>query len=52
MPDASAKILDQLAVPQNERGFDRLAEGQALASGTPLPPPQGVFPRFVEEAGN
>jgi methionyl-tRNA synthetase len=52
MPDASAKILDQLAVPQEERGFDRLAEGQALASGTPLPPPQGVFPRFVEEAGN
>ena len=52
MPDASAKILDQLAVPHDERGFDRLAEGQALASGTPLPPPQGVFPRFVEEAGS
>jgi methionyl-tRNA synthetase len=52
MPDASAKILNQLAVPNDERGFDRLAEGQTLASGTPLPPPQGVFPRFVEEAGS
>lgn len=52
MPDASAKILDQLAVPAGERGFDRLAEGQALASGTLLPCPEGVFPRFVEEAGS
>ena len=38
-----------LSVPAGERGFDRLAEGQALASGTPLPRPEGVFPRFVDD---
>ena len=50
MPDASSKILDQLALGPDERGFDRLGPGGALTAGTPLPAPQGVFPRFVEEA--
>lgn len=49
MPDASARLLDQLAVGEGERGFDRLAPEHALAPGTPLPKPQGVFPRYVEE---
>ena len=40
--------LDQLGVPADGRGFDALAH--ALPAGTALPPPQGVFPRFVEEA--
>jgi len=48
MPGSAAKILDQLAVPAAERSF--AAFDQALASGTPLPAPQGVFPRFVEAA--
>jgi methionyl-tRNA synthetase len=48
MPEASARILDLLAVPAGERGFDRLGPGHALVPGTPLPPPQGVFPRHVE----
>jgi methionyl-tRNA synthetase len=46
MPDAAAKILDQLAVAPADRaftGFDK-----ELVSGTPLPKPQGVFPRYVE----
>ncbi|QJE72898.1 methionine--tRNA ligase [Aerophototrophica crusticola] len=47
MPDTSNRILDQLAVPGNARGFDALATG-TLAGGTALPAPQGVFPRFVE----
>jgi methionyl-tRNA synthetase len=48
MPDASARILDQLGVPAGERGFDRLGPGSALVAGTALPPPQGVFPRYVD----
>ncbi len=48
MPTASARLLDQLAVPEVRRGFDSFGAGHALAAGTPLPPPAGIFPRFVE----
>lgn len=48
MPDASAKILDQLALGPDARGFGSLGPAGALVAGTPLPTPQGVFPRFVE----
>src|SRR5471032_1439014 len=46
MPDSTARILDQLAVPTEARTF--AAFDSELAPGTPLPKPQGVFPRFVE----
>lgn len=49
MPDTMNKLLDQLAVPSDERGFTSLTENYALKSGTPLPTPTGVFPRYVEE---
>jgi len=48
MPDAMSKLLDQLAVPAHERNFSVLTPEHALKSGTPLPAPQGVFPRYVE----
>ncbi len=48
MPDAMSKLLDQLAVPVDERSFAALTEQHALKPGTPLPAPQGVFPRYVE----
>ena len=48
MPGSTAKILDQLAVPAESRGFDRF--DAELSVGTLLPVPQGVFPRFVEAA--
>lgn len=48
MPDAAAKILDQLAVPADERNFAHLTTSYRLKPGTPLPAPVGVFPRFVE----
>jgi len=48
MPDAMNKLLDQLAVPAHERDFAALTQQHALKSGTALPPPQGVFPRYVE----
>jgi methionyl-tRNA synthetase len=48
MPGSMARMLDQLGVPADAR--DLAALGTALAEGTVLPAPQGVFPRFVEEA--
>jgi methionyl-tRNA synthetase len=46
MPASMARMLDQLGVPGDARDFAALAT--PLAAGTPLPPPQGVFPRYVE----
>ncbi len=53
MPGASARILDQLAVPEDARTFEHLGADHALAPGTALPAPEGVFPRFEndEKAG-
>ncbi len=45
-PTAAGKILDQLAVPQNQRMFKHLTDEFALQSGTKLPAPEGVFPRI------
>ena len=47
MPDSMARMLDQLGVPDDARMLADLAN--PLPSGTVLPAPQGVFPRFVEE---
>ena len=46
MPDASSKLLDSLGVPQDERDFAAL--GTRIKAGATLPPPIGVFPRYVE----
>ena len=48
MPGSAAKLLDQLAVAPDDRVF--AAFGKRLVPGTPLPAPQGVFPRWVEPA--
>jgi methionyl-tRNA synthetase len=49
MPEASARILDQLAVGEDARSFASYREGPAgLSPGTALPKPVGVFPRFAE----
>jgi len=50
VPRASAKLLDQLGVPPNRRDFSTLGpNGTPLVPGTPLPKPEGVFPRWQEE---
>ena len=46
MPDASSKLLDSLGVPQEARDFKAI--GARIKPGTALPPPVGVFPRYVE----
>ena len=38
-------VAHQLGVPVDARSFTAL--GTALPDGTALPPPQGVFPRYV-----
>ncbi len=50
MPEAGARLLDQLAVPDTARDFAHLAPAFALAAGSLLPKPEGIFPRFVEAA--
>jgi methionyl-tRNA synthetase len=56
MPDSMAKMLDQLAVPEDARTFAHLStqtdgfDEASLKPGTKLPKPEGVFPRYVEEA--
>ena len=47
--DASAQILDQLAVSEGARSFAHLGPDHALTPGVKLPVPQGVFPRYVDE---
>jgi methionyl-tRNA synthetase len=49
MPDAMKRMLDQLSVAPEARGFDSLAT--ALKAGAAVPKPEGIFPRFVEEEG-
>jgi methionyl-tRNA synthetase len=51
IPSSSAKLLDQLAVPPDQRKFDNLG-GYELVPGTLLPKPEGVFPRYVEEGAS
>ena len=48
MPDAASAILDQLAVGADDRTLAKVGSKE-LKSGTPLPKPQPVFPRYVEE---
>jgi methionyl-tRNA synthetase len=47
VPASAAKLLDALAVPASERSF--AAFDHKLKSGTVLPAPQPIFPRYVEE---
>jgi methionyl-tRNA synthetase len=48
MPDAMARMLDQLAVVAESRTFADLGEQGALQPGTTLPKPEGIFPRYVD----
>jgi methionyl-tRNA synthetase len=48
MPEASAKLLDSLGIPQGERDFASLGGVTRIKPGTVLPAPVPVFPRYVE----
>jgi methionyl-tRNA synthetase len=47
MPEKAAAVLDLLAVPADARTFAHLGPVGRLAPGTTLPPPVGIFPRYV-----
>ncbi|MEM9332845.1 MAG: methionine--tRNA ligase [Pseudomonadota bacterium] len=49
MPVSCNKLLDYLAIPEDERSFSNLKRDDALKSGCDLPKPEGVFPRFIEK---
>ena len=48
MPNAMARLLDGLGVASTMRDFAHLGAGRRLLSGTALPPPAPIFPRYVE----
>lgn len=48
IPASASKLLDLLAV--TDRDFVHVDATHALVSGAPLPAPQPVFPRYVEQA--
>mgnify|MGYP001431480849 CR=1 FL=1 len=48
MPESCGKLLDQLAVDENERSFDWLGEKGRLEAGMAITEPQGIFPRYVD----
>jgi methionyl-tRNA synthetase len=45
MPQSAKRLLDLLAVAEDQREFRRLGSERRLASGTQLPEPEVVFPR-------
>jgi len=49
MPTSAGKLLDLLAVPADKRAFAHVGGAEALVSGTELPAPTPVFPRYVEK---
>ena len=51
VPESAARMLDQLSVPDDTRRIADLGPEGALAPGSELPKPEGVFPRYVEEEG-
>ncbi|MEM7122644.1 MAG: methionine--tRNA ligase [Pseudomonadota bacterium] len=48
VPDAASRMLDQLGVSDDRRGFIALSPHHRLVPGTVLPKPEPVFPRYVE----
>ncbi|CAG0905750.1 unnamed protein product [Darwinula stevensoni] len=50
MPGSAAKLLDLVAIAENNRAFAHVDAAYSLVPGTQLPVPEGVFPRYVEKA--
>ncbi len=48
-PIAANKILDQLAIPEDERMLAHLSDKYALKSGISIDKPEGVFPRIEKK---
>jgi methionyl-tRNA synthetase len=48
MPQSSVKLLDTLGIPVGQRDFKALGGATRIEPGTVLPPPTGIFPRYIE----
>lgn len=48
-PDAADKLLNQLGIQDDRRDFIFISADHALAHGTPIDKPEGVFPRIQDE---
>ncbi len=48
MPEASARMLDQLSIDENTRNFACLGQGGRLPHGNDIVGPSPIFPRYVE----
>ena len=48
MPDCSARLLDILGIPADQRDFAGLGGATRIKPGTALPAPTGIFPRYIE----
>ncbi len=46
VPGSASRLLDQVSVPEDQRLFAHI--GDRLASGTALPAPSPIFPRYVD----
>ncbi|WP_350333989.1 methionine--tRNA ligase [Coralliovum pocilloporae] len=49
IPGSSSRLLDCLAVGEDQRSFAHLDETGRVPAGTVLPKPSPVFPRYVEK---
>jgi methionyl-tRNA synthetase len=49
VPASAAKMLDQIKIPTDARNFSNLAAPMAFKGGEAINPPEGVFPRIVED---
>ena len=49
VPVSANKMLDQVAVAADQRDLSFIGAQHALAMGTELPKPEGIFPRIVDE---
>jgi methionyl-tRNA synthetase len=48
MPEASARLLDILGIPNETSSRNFAALGSRIKPGTALPAPAPVFPRYIE----
>jgi methionyl-tRNA synthetase len=49
IPQAAAKLLDNLGAPSDRRLLSHAGQGGRLSAGAALPAPAPLFPRYVEK---
>ena len=49
MPQSAHKILDQLGISADARGFDQIGGAGRLPSGHVIDKPEPVFPRYIQD---